>query len=38
MSLYEELLSVPYGLCQICDGYHSWQNVKCDLLEEKEGK
>ena len=34
MSLYEELASVPYGLCNICDGEHAWNNVKCDLLWE----
>jgi hypothetical protein len=30
--LYEGLASVPWGLCSICDGEHSWNNVKCDLL------
>lgn len=32
VTLADDLNSVPYGLCSICDGEHAWNDVKCDLL------
>jgi hypothetical protein len=37
-TLQEAINSIGYGLCSLCQAEHEFPDVKCDLMDGKEGK
>jgi hypothetical protein len=37
-TLQEAIESIGYGLCSLCKAEHEFPDVKCDLMDGKEGK
>jgi hypothetical protein len=37
-TLKEAIDSIGYGLCSLCKAEHEFPDVKCDLMDGKEGK
>ncbi len=37
-TLAEAIEAIGYGLCSLCKAEHEFPNVKCDLMNEREGE
>jgi hypothetical protein len=37
-TLQEAINSIGYGLCSLCQAEHEFPDVKCDLMDGKEGE